>query len=50
MLSKNVQNTHNNIHTTQEIHQAEGPSEDVSFPIGREKRAIAGGRGSEEHR
>jgi hypothetical protein len=42
---KKVQNTQDTIHRTKKVNKLMDPSEDVSIPLGREKKAISGGGG-----
>jgi hypothetical protein len=46
---KKVQNIQNTIHRTRKINKLKGSSEDVSIPLGREKKTITGwGKGGRE--
>ena len=40
---KKVQNTQDIVHRPQKVNKLKGPSEDVSDPLGREKKAITNG-------
>jgi hypothetical protein len=47
---KIVQNTQDTVHITQKFIKQKGPSEDLSVPLGREKKATTRGDGGRELR